>query len=114
MNASINQREPAKTLFILQIVAGGFPVLDAQNRARNLTGLSSGALLKRKKPRQIADEACSIFLPDIKSDSRYGLSPIVPFQFWAEVRVFKPGLGSASGEARHSFRWSFFHSRTLL
>src|ERR1700733_2398725 len=62
--------------------------------------------LIRKKPRQIADEACSIFVSDIKPDSEYGLSPIVPFQLWAAVRVFNPGLGSASGEARQPFRWS--------
>lgn len=70
---------------------------------------------KGNKPRQIADGACFTLLSDIKPDAFYGLSPIVPFQLWAEVQGFNPGLGSASGEARLTIRWGFFfHFGTSL
>jgi hypothetical protein len=51
--------------------------------------------IRKDKPRQIADGALPILASDIRPDIFYGLSPIVPFQFWAEVRCFKPGLGFA-------------------
>jgi hypothetical protein len=65
---------------------------------------------KNKPRRQSLPAGFVIFLSDIRPDSRYGLSPIVQFRLWAEVRVFTPGLGSASGEARSAFRWSLFHN----
>src|SRR5215471_14158713 len=61
--------------------------LGRARRRQNVTIFSSGVAITRNRPRQNADEAWITFLSDIKPDSRYGLSPIVPFQFSAEVRI---------------------------
>src|SRR3954466_4290530 len=82
------QPPPEATLMMLQIIA------DTKNKPR----------------RQSLPAGFVIFLSDIRPDARYGLSPIVQFQLWAEVRVFTPGLGSAPSEAGSVFRWSLFHN----
>ena len=84
-----------------------------------MTGLYDNTAIpaetKNKPRRRLHRAGLANSLSDIRPDSCYGLSPIVPFQFWAEIRVFNPDLGSASGEARSAFRWSLIHClRTLL
>jgi hypothetical protein len=68
----------------------------------------------KTSPARMLTGLVSVSLSDIRPDARYGLSPIVPFKLWAEVRCFNPGLGSASGEARLGFRWSLFRQWNLL
>jgi hypothetical protein len=63
-------------------------------------------------PAGIPTGPASLLLSDIRPDACYGLSPIVHFKFLAEVRVFNPGLGSASSEARLGFGWRHFHKGT--
>ena len=55
-----------------------------------------------------------LILSDIRPDARYGLSPIVQFQLWAEDRGFKPGLGSATWRSLAYFRAVHLPSGTLL
>lgn len=68
----------------------------------------------KDKPRQIADGALPILASDIRPDIFYGLSPIVPFQFWAEVRGFKPGLGFTVSRSPVCFPVESLPSRNLL
>jgi hypothetical protein len=37
--------------------------------------------------RRISGGTCFILVSDIRPDSFYGLTPIVPFQLWAEIRA---------------------------
>ncbi|HEU0096452.1 MAG TPA: hypothetical protein VFQ52_08350, partial [Rhizomicrobium sp.] len=69
---------------------------------------------EKDKPRQIADGALPILASGIRPDIFYGLSPIVPFQFWAEVRCFKPGLGFAVSRSPVCFPVESLPSWNLL